>query len=261
MDSFVVQTPVSVLLMSILRVLLCMKAIICVLPKHSVDVLHPVAKLRKLTVRCAWFCILILFPRLWKQKCKQARIEEEPVTPVKCNRRRSNNSQQVNQNTKVLNSPFKKLYLTKQWVYWNWRTGPLRPSKILKGHDDHVITCLQFCGSRIVSGSDDGTLKVWSAISGKCLRTLVGHTGGVWSSQLSGNIIVSGSTDRTLKVWNADTGYCMHTLYGHSSTVRCMDMHDGTVVSGSRDGTLRVWDTSSGNCLHVLVGHLAAVRW
>ena len=32
--------------------------------------------------------------------------------------------------------------------------------KVLKGHDDHVITCLQFSGSRIVSGSDDNTLKV-----------------------------------------------------------------------------------------------------
>lgn len=197
---------------------------------------------------------------LWKQKCKQARIEEDPVSPVKSVRRRSNTFQQTSPNNKAVNSPFKKLFMTKQRVYWNWRMGPLRPSKVLKGHDDHVITCLQFCGSKIVSGSDDGTLKVWSAISGKCLRTLVGHTGGVWSSQLSGNTIVSGSTDRTLKVWNADTGHCMHTLYGHSSTVRCMDMHDGTVVSGSRDGTLRVWDTSSGNCLHVLVGHLAAVR-
>lgn len=39
--------------------------------------------------------------------------------------------------------------------------------KVLKGHDDHVITCLQFCGNRIVSGSDDNTLKVWSAITGK----------------------------------------------------------------------------------------------
>lgn len=38
---------------------------------------------------------------------------------------------------------------------------------MLKGHDDHVITCLQFCGNRIVSGSDDNTLKVWSAITGK----------------------------------------------------------------------------------------------
>jgi hypothetical protein len=31
---------------------------------------------------------------------------------------------------------------------------------VLKGHDDHVITCLQFSGNRIVSGSDDNTLKV-----------------------------------------------------------------------------------------------------
>lgn len=203
--------------------------------------------------------------RLWKQKCKEARIEDEPASISKSPRRRSNKERDVNAVqstcTKHVPSPYKKLFMIKQKIYWNWRCGPIRPSKILKGHDDHVITCLQFSGSRVVSGSDDGTLKVWSATTGKCLRTLVGHTGGVWSSQLSGNIIVSGSTDRTLKVWNADTGYCIHTLYGHTSTVRCMDMKDGKVVSGSRDGTLRVWDTSSGNCLHVLVGHLAAVRW
>lgn len=38
---------------------------------------------------------------------------------------------------------------------------------MLRGHDDHVITCLQFSGDLIVSGSDDNTLKVWSAITGK----------------------------------------------------------------------------------------------
>jgi WD40 repeat protein len=32
------------------------------------------------------------------------------------------------------------------------------------------------------------------------LRTLIGHTGGVWCAQFSGSTIVSGSTDRTLKV-------------------------------------------------------------
>ena len=29
------------------------------------------------------------------------------------------------------------------------------------------VTCLQFCDDRIVSGSDDTTLKIWSAITGQ----------------------------------------------------------------------------------------------
>lgn len=32
------------------------------------------------------------------------------------------------------------------------------------------------------------------------LRTLVGHTGGVWCSEFNGTTVVSGSTDRTLRV-------------------------------------------------------------
>lgn len=60
-------------------------------------------------------------------------------------------------------------------IEMNWRTRPIRDPKILKGHDEHVITCLQFCGNRIVSGSDDNTLKVWSAITGKvnCIHFVV----------------------------------------------------------------------------------------
>ncbi|KAJ8979655.1 hypothetical protein NQ317_006366 [Molorchus minor] len=185
---------------------------------------------------------------LWKEKCKQAGIEEIP------RKRMSQRSPGPHL------SPWKSAYMRQHAIEMNWRTKPIRPPKMLKGHDDHVITCLQFCGNRIVSGSDDNTLKVWSATTGKCQRTLVGHTGGVWSSQMSGSTIISGSTDRTLKVWDADTGVCLHTLYGHTSTVRCMHLHGKKVVSGSRDATLRVWDIESGNFLHVLVGHLAAVR-
>ncbi|XP_051993250.1 F-box/WD repeat-containing protein 7-like isoform X2 [Xyrauchen texanus] len=186
---------------------------------------------------------------LWREKCK----EEGIVEPLHIKRR------------KVIkpgftHSPWKSAYIRQHRIDTNWRRGDLKSPKVLKGHDDHVITCLQFCGNRIVSGSDDNTLKVWSAVTGKCLRTLVGHTGGVWSSQMRDNIIISGSTDRTLKVWNAETGECIHTLYGHTSTVRCMHLHEKRVVSGSRDATLRVWDIETGQCLHVLMGHVAAVR-
>ncbi|XP_011314214.1 F-box/WD repeat-containing protein 7 [Fopius arisanus] len=189
---------------------------------------------------------------LWKEKCRSAGIDDlrdSPPTKRKACRTTGN-----------CGSPWKQAYMRQHNIKMNWRTMPIRPPKVLKGHDDHVITCLQFSGNRIVSGSDDNTLKVWSAVTGKCLRTLVGHTGGVWSSQMAGTTVISGSTDRTLKVWNADTGQCIHTLYGHTSTVRCMHLHGNKVVSGSRDATLRVWQVDTGECLHVLVGHLAAVR-
>ncbi|XP_034122576.1 F-box/WD repeat-containing protein 7 isoform X2 [Drosophila guanche] len=189
---------------------------------------------------------------LWKEKCRKSQIQTES--------RSDRPKRGRDGNMPPISSPWKAAYMRQHIIEMNWRSRPVRKPKVLKGHDDHVITCLQFSGNRIVSGSDDNTLKVWSAVNGKCLRTLVGHTGGVWSSQMSGNIIISGSTDRTLKVWDMDSGACVHTLQGHTSTVRCMHLHGNKVVSGSRDATLRVWDIELGSCLHVLVGHLAAVR-
>lgn len=193
---------------------------------------------------------------LWKEKCRRAGIDELPEEGQGRSRRRS--SPRSNGRTHM--SPWKGAFMRQHAIEMNWRHKPIRSPKMLKGHDDHVITCLQFSDNKIVSGSDDNTLKVWSAITGKCLRTLTGHTGGVWSSQMSGNTIISGSTDRTLKVWDAETGTCRHTLLGHTSTVRCMHLHGNKVVSGSRDATLRVWDIDTGECLHVLMGHMAAVR-
>ena len=183
-----------------------------------------------------------------------------------------------------IHSKYKQAYLKQHEIEFNWRYGrfPNEPPSDalkcpkrkpnertmkeilhLKGHDDCVITCLQFNphSNLIVSGSDDNTLKVWSSSNGRCLRTLQGHSGGVWCSQLSpDNIVISGSTDRSLKVWNALNGECMHTLTGHTSTVRCMALNGRTVVSGSRDATLRVWDIYTGECNNVLIGHVAAVR-
>ncbi|XP_071439774.1 F-box/WD repeat-containing protein 7-like [Hetaerina americana] len=225
---------------------------------------------------CRYWRLLTEDNLLWREKCREAGVHDVREALIQLRRQQqyhasrsavasvegSQVSRTPNSNNvpPYVTSPWKAAYMRQHTIEMNWRVRPLRPPKVLKGHDDHVITCLQFSGNRIVSGSDDNTLKVWSATTGKCLRTLVGHTGGVWSSQMSGSVIISGSTDRTLKVWNAETGCCVHTLYGHTSTVRCMHLHGKKVVSGSRDATLRVWHIESGECLHVLVGHLAAVR-
>ncbi|CAG4942638.1 unnamed protein product [Colias eurytheme] len=182
---------------------------------------------------------------LWKEQCRRiglTTLKKMPRSLPRCA------------------SPWKAAYMRQSLIQDNWLHKPVNSPIVMRGHDDHVITCLQFYGNRILSGSDDTTLKVWSAITGKCLRTLVGHSGGVWSSQMIGDLVISGSTDRTLRVWNAKTGQCLKVLAGHTSTVRCMHLHQNRVVSGSRDATLRVWSIPDGRCLRVLVGHLAAVR-
>ncbi|MDQ2976170.1 MAG: WD40 repeat domain-containing protein [Acidobacteriota bacterium] len=59
--------------------------------------------------------------------------------------------------------------------------------------------------SRIVSGSDDQTVKLWDASTGKHLATLQGHSGTVKACAFSpdGTRIISGSSDHALKVWDA----------------------------------------------------------
>lgn len=43
-------------------------------------------------------------------------------------------------------SPWKALFMSHRSVEMNWRTRPIKEPKVLIGHDDHVITCLQFSG-------------------------------------------------------------------------------------------------------------------
>ncbi|CAF3339585.1 unnamed protein product [Rotaria socialis] len=183
---------------------------------------------------------------LWKGICHRRKIPLKPLPTIFDD---------------TIDNQWKRSYACHKHLEYVWQHGqPLPEPLVLRGHEDFVITCLQFDGKRIVSGSDDNTLKIWSIASGKCEQTLIGHNGGVWCSEMTDDLIVSGSTDRTIRVWNINTGVCQHVLYGHTSTVRCLALHGDIVVSGSRDATVRVWNIRTGGRLHMLSGHTAAVR-
>jgi WD40 repeat protein len=54
--------------------------------------------------------------------------------------------------------------------------------------------------------------------------------------------VVSGSNDKTLKVWDSITGTCLATLTGHMEVVLCMAvLSSGQVVSGAGTSTLKIW--------------------
>ena len=134
----------------------------------------------------------------------------------------------------------------------------------LKGHALRVTSCAYSPdGRRIVSASEDNTLKVWDAETGEERFTLEGHTGVVTSCAYSsdGRRIVSASWDNTLKVWDVETGHELFTLKGHRHWVlSCAYSPDSRrIVSASWDNTLKVWDAETGEEGFTLKGHTSVV--
>ncbi len=145
---------------------------------------------------------------------------------------------------------------------WEWhRLNHIIDQSImtLRGHSDEVTAmAISPDGKRIVSGSDDKTIKIWDSASGDELMTLRGHDDWISSVAFSpdGKRIISGSGDNTVKVWDSATGAELMTLRGHSDDVYGMAISpDGKrIVSGSIDKTIRVWNADNGAELMTIRG-------
>ena len=102
---------------------------------------------------------------------------------------------------------------------------------------------------RIISGSDDYTIRIWDAVAGVAIRKpLKGHTQRVWSVAYSpdGRYIISGSGDLTIRIWDAMTGTAVRNSPGRyisemKSIAHSSDSHH--IVSASSGETTRVSDS------------------
>src|SRR5688572_7586863 len=86
-----------------------------------------------------------------------------------------------------------------------------------------AVTSVAFSpdGGRVLSGSQDWTLKLWDAANGQLIRTFDAHSSRVSSVTFSpdGTRLLSGSWDTTVKLWDIVSGQLLRTFEGHSSRV------------------------------------------
>lgn len=116
---------------------------------------------------------------------------------------------------------------------------------------------------RALTGSDDGSLKLWNLDAATCLQTIPGHANAIrcMSVDWKEHRALTGSDDKTLKQWDLEVCECIRTFKGHSNSVWCLavDWNSMRAVTGSRDETLKVWDLDGTTCDQTLKGHLGAV--
>lgn len=133
--------------------------------------------------------------------------------------------------------------------------------QLLGGTSGWVTALAVLPDGRLVSGQDDGSIRVWT-LDGGAAELLEGHTDWVRVLlALPDGRVASGSDDGSVRVWTLDgSAPKMQVLKGHASVVTALTvLPGGQLVSGSLDGSVRVW-TLDGSAPKRLEGHTNAVR-
>lgn len=147
-----------------------------------------------------------------------------------------------------------------QLLVYEWQSE----SYILKqqGHFDS-INAIAYSpdGSRVISASDDGKIKIWDVVSGFCLTTFSEHTSSVTDIKFAkkGQVLFSASLDGTIRAWdlirfrNFRTFTATERVQFNSLAV---DPSGEIVVAGSQDTfEIYVWSVQTAQLLDSLTGH------
>ncbi len=130
------------------------------------------------------------------------------------------------------------------------------------GHTDSIDSiAFSSDGKRLVSASEDNTIKLWDVETSKEVLTL--PIGELWSVAFSSDnkTIATGSENHTIKIWDIENKKEIRTLIGHDKDVKSLAFSSNgkILASGSYGNNLKVviklWDIDSGKEIRTIEAH------
>jgi len=111
-------------------------------------------------------------------------------------------------------------------------------------------------GKRLATGSEDARITLLDPVSGKTIRSSIGHASTVLALAFSpdGKRLASAGHDRTVKIWGTASGKELLTLGVHAGPVHALVFSpDGKSVATAIDAShIRLWDATTGAALRTL---------
>ncbi|XP_033855822.1 sterol regulatory element-binding protein cleavage-activating protein-like [Acipenser ruthenus] len=109
------------------------------------------------------------------------------------------------------------------------------------------ITVLRAAAGRVVTGSQDHTVRVYRLEDSCCLFTLQGHSGGITALYIDQTMVLaSGGQDGAICLWDVLTGSRVSHMYGHRGDVTSLICTSSCVISSGLDDLICIWDRSTG---------------
>ena len=132
--------------------------------------------------------------------------------------------------------------------------------KLITSYNAHsqVIGSIEVIESnrRIISSSEDSTIKIWDFDTGECLKTLEDHQNEVTCILIIPNDkFISGSYDNTIKIWDLNSYECLNTLTNESVVGSLCLLPNNQIACGCGDGSISIWDLNFLTKLKSFVAH------